>query len=288
MSWWNPFSWLQRTQQVIDLRPADRARAEQELKRLVEKRDLKRAYENAKRECANLKLEIKRRGYGRSKQQSRNLGYIQVPEDLRLQLGWELEHVPWETACFPLTCTPLFVCRVCGSAWLSSYLAKGCHSTSWPCQEDGCTKRARRPYTACRSCLDRKADERYEKKPKKQWDGEGYIYSETLDRFFYQHELYDYLDGEDGAEEVLPCAELRLFLCRAEKPYTFSFYEFLSDFVGEDDCAEDAFRDACHDREAVALEDQIAEFIENKLRRYFGVVPDYESPVLLGEDGKPA
>jgi len=292
MSWWNPFSWLRGSSTVVDYRPAARALAVNELEAAIE---IKSACARLVATCAErdmLKKELGRcwRRRVNNKQRSRNLGYVQVPKSLKLEPGWELEHVPWEEACFPETSLPLYVCRVCGAAWLSSYLAKGCHSTSWPCQEEGCRQRARRPYTACETCRDKKAAERYNAKEKKKWDREGFVYSETLDRFFTESELYDYL-GDDADEDgqLLPCKDLHLYLCEQEKPSQFSFHEWCEDRIGEGDWNEDRFRDECQEsEELLALERRVNEFMADNLRAFFGWVPDFASPVLLDAGGLPA
>jgi len=309
MTWWNPLSWFfAQRPTVIDLRTEARAQAAAELQLFVFAQrtraenqadrselwdKLGKAHERLqalRSECDALSKELGTRWRRRSnsKQQSRNLGYLQVPEELRLKLGWELDHVPWEDACFPVTDMPLFVCRVCGAAWLSSYLAKGCHSTSWPCQEDGCEKRARRPYTACQDCKECKATERYEKKSKKKWDGEGFVYSEALERFFTESEIYDYPE-DDADKPLLPLKDLRLYLCEQDEPREFSFYEWCEDHVGEGDWNEDTFRDTCSkDKELLALEKQVNDYMKNSLRSFFGWVPAFDSPVLLNEAGAPA
>jgi hypothetical protein len=84
---------------------------------------------------------------------------------------------------------------------------------------DGCThveckycgKPARRGYTACQSCRNKKALERYFEMPLVEYDGKSMIYSQGWDRFFADwDELTDHLFDQP---EYPSDAEIQLILC---------------------------------------------------------------------------
>jgi hypothetical protein len=72
----------------------------------------------------------------------------------------------------------------------------------------------------CQPCSTRKEIEKFAAMPREPWDGESPIYSELLDKYFFNGEVFDYLEDENGFEDeegnvVAPYteADLRLVHC---------------------------------------------------------------------------
>lgn len=61
----------------------------------------------------------------------------------------------------------------------------------------------------CVPCHDKKGILKYEKMPKKKWDGEAMLYSDAADKYFYSdEELQEYLEWKGE-----PASSLRLIIC---------------------------------------------------------------------------
>jgi len=72
-----------------------------------------------------------------------------------------------------------------------------------------CGKPTPKNYTICEDCREKKDIERYEKKDRKQWDGETPLYSEFIDKYFFDgDDLLDYLYVTEKSSE-----SLRLVIC---------------------------------------------------------------------------
>lgn len=81
----------------------------------------------------------------------------------------------------------------------------GC--THVACERCGAT--TEKSWTKCRGCRDLMERERYDARPKAEWDGEAYLYSEALDRYFPDME-----EAEDTLEEGQRLADLMLVICK--------------------------------------------------------------------------
>jgi len=94
-----------------------------------------------------------------------------------------------------------------GRGYLDERAARYASSTHTRCE---CGRLAAKPYAKCESCREKIAWEKYEKLPTREWNGEP-LYSEAVDRYFFNDELEDYLaDAEETAED------LRLVFCNPE------------------------------------------------------------------------
>lgn len=67
--------------------------------------------------------------------------------------------------------------------------------------------------TICKYCEEKKDIERYNAMPRKKWDGETPIYSESLDEYFFnQSELHDFI-----GEQKCSIKSLRLVICEPNR-----------------------------------------------------------------------
>lgn len=81
---------------------------------------------------------------------------------------------------------------------------------------------------SCKSCRDKKDEDRYDAMPKAAWDGVSMLYSKTLDRYFASPE-----DSEDELEEGQTLSDLRLIVCVPNRA------KFLDDSHFVDDLPDD-------------------------------------------------
>jgi len=75
-----------------------------------------------------------------------------------------------------------------------------------------CEKPTPKGYTTCSACREKKAEARYEKLERAEWDENGALYSEVADRYFWSwEEVADYMEEEN--ERTLEPVSLRLVIC---------------------------------------------------------------------------
>jgi hypothetical protein len=71
-----------------------------------------------------------------------------------------------------------------------------------------CSAPAPKPYTACEDCRARKEREKFDARPRADWDGKAWLYSEAMDKYYSCPE-----DAEDDRPDELTFADLRLVIC---------------------------------------------------------------------------
>lgn len=105
----------------------------------------------------------------------------------------------------------------------NEYIARYDGSTTRHCEK--CGKPTREKYfLLCDECRLAKDTEKYLSYPEADWDGETILYSERVDRFFY--EPYDVFDATLCYE--LTVEDLRLIVCEPEYYRIIDPYEFYS------------------------------------------------------------
>ncbi len=72
-----------------------------------------------------------------------------------------------------------------------------------------CGEPAKKPYTACEECREKKRIERFNALPVGDWDGVALLYSETADKYFYHtDEVEEYADEND-----MSIADMCVLIC---------------------------------------------------------------------------
>jgi len=132
-----------------------------------------------------------------------------------------------------------WVCSVCNRYFGEQKdAAKYCCAKIFKCEDCG-KEYERRCYTTCPECHEKRNVERYNKMPKKVWNGEGMIYSDSHDKFFNDfeeiHDHISYLEFSVKPEKItISLEDLRLIICEKTKPRDFSLMDFCSDEFQED------------------------------------------------------
>ena len=95
-----------------------------------------------------------------------------------------------------------------GNIWADKNAAKYASATHRKCEK--CGEPVEKTWVVCRSCREKAKIEKYNKLPIREWKGEP-LYSEYLDRYFFDSDLEDYLYDENVKAE-----DLRLVFCEPE------------------------------------------------------------------------
>ena len=128
-------------------------------------------------------------------------------------------------------------CKHCNKYWGDKEdMARYCCSNDRPCHKKGCDRRI--PGTAyqyyCDWCLEKSRVDRWDSKPKVQWDGETPLVEWDNDRYLFDADaVAEYIDdvlAEGGSIE-----DIRLVLAKKSKPREFEMEDFQCDYVTEDD-----------------------------------------------------
>jgi hypothetical protein len=87
----------------------------------------------------------------------------------------------------------------------------------------------------CRKCADKREQEKFEAMPREPWDGDSPIYSSHLDKYFFNGDVFDYLeDDEDGLSEE----DLMLVHCEPIHLHRIDTDIWEDELRTEDDSAE--------------------------------------------------
>lgn len=98
-----------------------------------------------------------------------------------------------------------WACKTCRRWWGDDeHLARWCCATDLPCE---CGGRKRKTYTVCAGCRERKAEERWAARERREWDGELPLFAVGLDEFVFDEDRLVELVHEHGDG-------LRLLFCR--------------------------------------------------------------------------
>lgn len=111
---------------------------------------------------------------------------------------------------------------------------------------DGCTHvfcnicglPAKKSYTVCSSCRDKKATDRYNAMPRQSWDGNAMLYSDARDEYFFEIE---YAEDSLGDGETLD--DLRMVIC-VPNCVRHLDDDYFSDALPEDGELPECLRDA--------------------------------------------
>lgn len=136
-----------------------------------------------------------------------------------------------------------------GKIHLTEYFARQASATHSKCQ----SCEAIYPSTGffiCPSCREKKAIEKYNCAPYREWDGKTPLYSESACRYFMtEDELIDYCEEDEDGNKINP-STLRLKLCEPVKYHQ----------INEDYWADDMYED--QEELPKALIDKLVEFNE--------------------------
>ncbi len=107
-------------------------------------------------------------------------------------------------------------------------LARYDGSTHRPCSECGALI-DKNAY--CTPCHEKKELQKYEKMPRKKWDGEAMLYSDVADKYFYSDEdLQGYLEWNGE-----PASSLRLIICEPVYATEIEIADVYEDSLPTDD-----------------------------------------------------
>ncbi|MGN6589324.1 MAG: hypothetical protein ACTHKE_03430 [Sphingomicrobium sp.] len=77
-----------------------------------------------------------------------------------------------------------------------------------------CGGLAEKPWTACDPCRVKNDIERYNRMPKREWDGSTMLYSDAADRYFQDYEeVVDHLRDRADEDPPITVDDLRLTIC---------------------------------------------------------------------------
>lgn len=147
--------------------------------------------------------------------------------------------IRYEDAAERMTVTG-FACKTCRRWWgEDEHMARWCCATDLPCE---CGGRKRKSYTVCEACREKAAAERFAAKPRQQWDGKTPLYSETLQRYFFDdgYSLREAIEEAGGDPDAL-----RLFICRPRYAHPLEDEYWHDDMPPDEDLesvAPDLFR----------------------------------------------
>lgn len=150
-----------------------------------------------------------------------------------MEMAKTVEVIRWEDAAVEVTATG-WACKKCGR-WYGDgesgeRAARYCCHNDGPCQTPGCSNRANRRYTICRSCQEVNASERWAAMPRVAWDGETPICMFEDDRyFFHEDDLADWMDNNEIAPE-----QIRLVLCEPDNGPVFDMADYLEEHLLEE------------------------------------------------------
>lgn len=147
-----------------------------------------------------------------------------------------------------------WACKTCGRFWGdrqdSEHAARYCCAKQIPCSLCG---KLRDRMSFCRECQDKKDQERWERMPQRDYDGNPVVVYGDDRYLFDEDEVLDYLaDLESPGDAQLEHA----------KPFIFTWRWTVSELLG-DDCGPDFEWDT---RE---IDDQIAEWVQANAPKYY-------------------
>ena len=99
-----------------------------------------------------------------------------------------------------------------GRAYQDERAARYASATHTRC---GCGEPTAKPYTACKSCREKIAIEKYAKLPTRKWKGEP-LYSQAIDHYFFDDELEYCMVDEKVNNEEFNVKDLRFVFCEPE------------------------------------------------------------------------
>lgn len=97
-----------------------------------------------------------------------------------------------------------------GEFWgKDEHMARWCGATHKKCAREGCVEIVPiRGITICSICQKKEIDAKWAARPRKAWDGEGGLFSESRDEFFWSVG-----EAEDALDEGETLDDLRLVIC---------------------------------------------------------------------------
>lgn len=110
----------------------------------------------------------------------------------------------------------------------AEHLARYSGSTHTICE---CGTPAKKPYTACPDCREKRQAETYRKLPLVEWDVETPLCIYRSDEYFYNEDDIDYHCEENKINE----SDLQLVLCEPSEPRILEASEFLEEIIPEND-----------------------------------------------------
>jgi hypothetical protein len=109
-----------------------------------------------------------------------------------------------------------------------------------------CSELAEKGYSMCPSCRTRKAKERYNAKPFKEWDGTTPLVSDRFDKYFFSDaDIIDFVEemeeDNEGFDPETGYADLDLIICEPNylRQLDFDGDEFPEDQTEEDMCSKE-------------------------------------------------
>lgn len=135
--------------------------------------------------------------------------------------------LPYEEAAEQRTVTA-WVCKTCNRFAPDERIARYCCATTINCDTCGQPK----PKNSwCKPCHRKSRDEKYEKMPQVEWDGETPLCMYDNDEFFFDADSIAEYIAEDPERTL---EGLQLVLCEQCKPRSFEANDYWSDDLGED------------------------------------------------------
>lgn len=146
--------------------------------------------------------------------------------------------LPYEESAMLMSGISGWVCKTCRRFWgltespNAEHAARYCCASSLPCSEAGCQGRAKKGWTHCDPCREKKSHARWLGLEEADWDGDTPLVLYGDDHYFFgQEDLDEYLD--EHPELLLHPEDLELVICVLEPKPVFDMQNHLGDHLPE-------------------------------------------------------